>query len=100
MEAGNWNKIIDGKRYTTATATLIANDVFWDGHNYERWGRNRFLLRTKNGNYFTVTRTQWQGERDVLTPLSQDEAMRAWEELPEHLVTFEEAFPGLTVEEA
>jgi len=100
MEAGDWNEIIGGKRYRTADSEEIANDAYWDGHNWERRGRNRFLFRTKNGSYFTVIRTQWQGERDALTPLSQDEAIKMWEELTEHNVTFEEAFPGVNIEDA
>lgn len=100
MEAGDWNEVIGGKRYKTADSEEIANDAYWDGHNYERRGRNRFLFKTKNGNYFTVTRTQWQGERDTLTPLSQDEAITLWEQLPEHEVSFGEAFPSVQVEDA
>ncbi len=100
MEAGDWNEVIGGKRYNTATATMIASDAYWDGHNWERRGRNTFLFKTQKGNYFRVTRTQWQGERDSLVPLSQDEAIRLWEDLPEKGITFEEAFPGVTVEDA
>jgi hypothetical protein len=100
MESGDWNEVIGGKRYSTATADLIASDAYWDGHNWERRGRNTFLFKTQKGNYFRVTRTQWQGERDALTPLSQDEAVSLWEQLPEHEVGFEEAFPGMVVEDA
>lgn len=100
MQPKDMNEVIGGKRYNTKIATPIADDAYWDGHNYERRGRNRFLFKTKNGNYFTVTRTQWQGERDALTPLTQDEAITAWEEMPEKHVEFEEAFPGVTVEDA
>jgi hypothetical protein len=100
MEAGEWNEVIGGKRYKTADSVEIANDAYWDGHNYERRGRNTFLFKTSNGNYFAVYRTQWQGERDTLTPLSQDEAITLWEQLPEHEVSFEEAFPGVQVEDA
>jgi hypothetical protein len=100
MEAGSWNKVTGGKRYRTADSVEIANDAYWDGKNWERRGRNRFLFRTWNGNYFAVTRTQWHGERNTLTPLSQDKAILEWNELPVHLVRFEEAFPGVTVEDA
>jgi len=51
MESGDWNEVIGGKRYNTATAKLIASDAYWDGHNWERRGRNTFMLRTKKGNY-------------------------------------------------
>jgi len=100
MEAGEWNEVIGQKRYNTATATLIADDAFWDGHNYERRGRNSFLFRTPKGNYFIVYRTQWQGELSRLEDVSVDEALEQWESLSEHHVEFEEAFPGITVEDA
>lgn len=92
--------VINGKRYDTETATLLAGDDYWDGHNYERRGTNTFLYRTAKGAYFTVLLTQWQGQRDTLTPISQADAMELWEGLPEHRVEFAEAFPGVTVEEA
>jgi hypothetical protein len=42
----------------------------------------------------------WPGERDRLFPLSQDEAMRLYGEVPEKKASFEEAFPGVEIEEA
>lgn len=96
-----FSRIIDRKRYDVETATLIAHDVYWDGHNMERSGRNTFLYRTPNGHYFTVMLTMWQGEKDTLTPVSQDEAITLYEgRLSEHEVDYEEAFPGVDVEEA
>lgn len=38
----NMTRIVDGKRYSVATATLIADNVYWDGNNHERSGRNTF----------------------------------------------------------
>ncbi len=94
-------QVIGGKRYNTETATLIASDAYWDGHNFERSGRNTFLFRTAKGNYFIQVRTCWQGERDRLEPVSRNDAISLWEnELPEHEVGFEEAFPGVEIEEA
>ena len=72
-------RIIDRKRYDVATATLLADDAYWDGHNFERHGRNCFLYRTPKGNYFTVNLSQWQGEQDTLTPVSQDDAIDLFE---------------------
>lgn len=96
-----FSKIIDRKKYDVQTATLIADDVYWDGHNFERSGRNCFLYRTPNGNYFTVNLTQWQGEQDSLDPVSQDEAIRLFEgRLSEHYVKYAEAFPGVEVKDA
>jgi len=95
-----FSKIVNGKRYDVATATLIADDVYFDGHNMERGGRNQFLYRTPKGNYFLVTLTQWQGERDTLIPLTKTEALETWEDLPEKEVDYEVAFPGEKVEDA
>lgn len=97
----NMSRIVGQKKYDVKTATLIADDVFWDGHNFERSGRNEFLYRTPNGNYFTVTLTQWQGERDTLLPISEAEAVELFEEsLTEHYVKYAEAFPGAKVVDA
>jgi hypothetical protein len=92
--------VINRKRYRTATATLLASDAFWDGHNFERQGRNAFLFRTPNGSYFAQYQSQWEGERDRIEPLDLDAAIGLFEQLPEKVVEFEDAFPGATVEEA
>jgi hypothetical protein len=97
----NMTRIIGKKKYSVKIATLIASDAYWDGHNWERSGRNTFLYRTPRGNYFEVNLTQWQGERDTLIPISQDEAIELYEgTLSEHAVTYTEAFPGVEVVEA
>jgi hypothetical protein len=100
MDALDFEEVIDRKRYSTKTATLIAHNCFWDGSNWERNGRNTWLYKTKNGNYFSVNRSQWQGERDSLLPIDQDEAIDIYEALQEYEVEFEEAFPGVEVREA
>ena len=100
MDRITMTRIIEGIRYDTEKATLIADDVYWDGHNFERSGRNTWLYRTPNGRYFTVTGTLWQGERDTLTPLDAEEARRLYERLPEQEVDYEEAFPDVTVTDA
>jgi len=95
-------RVVDGKRYNTATATLIAGDDYWDGHNYERRGTNMFLFRTPKGRYFTQSRTQWQGDDDGrLEPVSVDEAINLYtHQLREHEMPFEDAFPDVEIEEA
>ena len=100
MNAIKFNVVIGGKRYRTETATLLASDAYWDGHNYERKGRNTFLFRTPKGGYFLQRQTCWQGERDTLAPVGQDEAIGWFENLPEKEVDFTEAFPGVAVEDA
>jgi len=94
-------RVVDRKRYSVKTATLLASDAYWDGHNWERSGRNTWLYRTPRGRYFTVTRTCWQGERDSLEPVTEDEAIALYEgALSEHALDYEAAFPGVTVEDA
>ena len=96
-----FSRVVDGIRYDVAKAELIADDVYWDGHNWERRGRNMWLYRTARGRYFTVTDSQWQGEGLSLQPVTQDEARRLFEgPLSEHYVGYEDAFPGVMVEDA
>jgi len=97
----NFVRIVGKKRYDVSKATLIADDKYWDGHNMERDGRNRFLYRTPKGGYFVVTLTMWQGERDTLDPVSKEEAIALYEgPLTEHRVSYEKAFPGVKVVDA
>ena len=92
--------IIGRVRYRVADSTLLAHDCYWDGSNMERHGRNTFLYRTPRGRYFAVHLTMWQGERDYIEPLSEDEAYELYESLPEHELEVEEAFPNVVVEPA
>lgn len=97
----NMQRVVGGIRYRVATATLLADDQYWDGRNHERNGRNRFLYRTPTGRYFVVTLSMWQGEQDTLEPIGEDEAATLYEqELTEHHVDWEDAFPHRQVEEA
>jgi len=94
-------KIVDRKRYSVATATLIASDAFWDGHNFERHNRNTFLYKTRLGAFFTVTLSQWRGEDDSLGRLTVDRAISLYEgRLSVHEIDYSEAFPGVVVEDA
>lgn len=92
-------RVINGKRYNTNTATILASDEYWDGSNFERGGRNTHLYRSKGGAYFVVYSSQWQGELTKLEPLAREEAIELYEELPEQNVDYEEAFDTI-VEEA
>jgi hypothetical protein len=92
-------QIIDRKEYDTDKAQLVASNRFWDGSNFERSGRNTYLYKTPKGNFFTHNTTQWQGERDTLEALTEDEAKTLYEDLPEHDMTYEAAF-GEKPEEA
>ena len=96
-----FSEVIGRVRYDVQKATLIASNVYWDGRNMERNCTNTFLYKTKKGNFFTIFLTQWQGARDILTPVSEDEAIELYED---HLFTrevpYEEAFPNVVVEDA
>ena len=118
--------VVEGQRYRTATATLLATGLGWDqrlggeprrllevrvggvdlsalvgGRGWERVGWQAFLFRTTKGNHFVQFQSTWPGERDqLLLPLSPDGAMQLYGELPEKKVSFEEAFPGVEFEEA
>ncbi len=88
-------RVINGQRYTVDTSTVLASNSYWDGHNFERNGRNTWLLKTKNGAYFSAECSMWEGERDSIEPLSRADAMELYESLPEHLVNFETAFDAV-----
>ena len=98
MRPREMRRIVDRIRYSTETATLLAGDDYWDGHNFERRGTNTFLYRTPKGAYFTVSLTQRQGEQDTLTPIDLNEAIELYEgPCSEHRVEYIEAFPGVEV---
>lgn len=92
-------QIIEGKLYNTETASLVASDRYWDGHNYERRGRNIYLYKTKKGNFFVYHTTLWQGELDSIEAISLEEAKGYYETLTEHGMEYKEAF-GEDPEEA
>jgi hypothetical protein len=92
-------QIVGGKLYDTEKAKLIASNRYWDGHNFERNGRNTFLYKTPKGNFFLHHTTCWQGERDYIEPVSLQRAKEMYEQLPEVEVEYEEAF-GTPPEEA
>lgn len=91
--------IFDRKRYDTKTSTLLAGDDWFDGHNYERRGRQRFLYRTAKGAFLLQSLTQWEKERNRLELVDEAQALALWEELTERRVGFSEAFPGVNLEE-
>ena len=92
-------QIINGKKYSTETASLIASDRFFDGSNFERDGRNTYLYQTKRGAFFLYHTTMWQGERDYIEPCTIEDAQDHYEHLPEHETTYKQAF-GQEPEEA
>ena len=97
----NFSRTIKRKKYDVRKATLIADNVYWDGSNMERNGTNTFLYKTKSGAYFTVFLTQWQGSKDKLEVLSENEAYNLFEGvLSEHHTSSASAFPNVAITDA
>jgi hypothetical protein len=99
LDPAGMTRVIRGARYSVNASTLLADNDYWDGNNFTKSGRNTFLYKTRGGAYFAAHMTCWQGESDTLEPLSREEAMELWEQLPEHAVSYEDAFDAV-VEEA
>lgn len=93
-------QIKNGKIYDTKKADLIASDRYWDQSNFHRGGRNKYLYKTKKGNYFLHLETNWQGELDEIETITQQEAVQQYEQLQVKEVEFKEAFPGVELVEA
>ena len=91
-------RIIEGMRYDTATAKLLADDEFSDGTNRLTRGRARALYLTAKGRYFVTTETQWQGERDTVEPFEAEDARREFEAMPNQHQTYFDA--GFSCEDA
>ena len=102
MQPQNMIWVVAGKRYRTATATLIAHDEYWNGYNCEQGGRNTFLFRTPNGNFFAQHQTLLPHEVETgkIVPLEVDEAVSLYHSLYKKEVPFAVAFPFVKVEEA
>ena len=92
-------EIVDGLRYDTEKASLVASDCYFDGSNWDRNGRNTYLYRTMKGAFFRYETSRWQGERDYICPVSDDCARRMYENLREREMTYAEAF-GVEPEDA
>ncbi len=92
-------QIIEGLRYDTGNAALLADDRYWDGSNFDRNGRNKYLYRTPKGRFFVYHTSRWQGEFDHIQPVDELEAREAYESLKEKHVSYREAF-GEDPEEA
>ena len=94
-------QVIDGKRYDTQTATLVARGHYRVNKPFEPYDHHIALYRTPTGRYFAIDAPGWQGGREILTPISEAEAVELYMYgLPEHLVEFEDAFPDVVVEDA
>jgi hypothetical protein len=100
MQPENMVWVVAGKRYRTDKATLIAHDEYWNGYSSEQGGRNTFLFRTPNGNFFAQHQTLLPGETNRIVPLERNEAMSLYQSLRRKEVPFRVAFPDVKAEEA
>jgi len=100
MQPQNITWVAASKRYRTETATLIAHDAYWNGHHFEQNGRNTFLFRTPNGNFFAQYQTLSPGEINKISPLETNEALHLYQSLYKKEVPFRVVFPCITAEDA
>ena len=90
MRAPKVTRVVNRYRYATASATLVA-----DNSPEGNWGgKVMWLYRSPEGKYFTVIRFLYGGGRDLLMPVSQEDAKCFYIfRLHNHRLPFEEAFP-------
>ena len=102
MQPINMTWVVAGKQYRTDKATLIAHDAYWNGYHFEQGGRNTFLFRTPNGNFFAQHQTLLPHEVETgkIVPLEVDEAVSLYHSLYKKEVPFAVAFPVVKVEDA
>lgn len=104
MKPDRARALVGRKYYDTRNATLLSGDDWNDGVTISRGGRNTFLYRTRNGAFFLVRQSWHRDELPVaIEPVDLDSAIGVFEEhmaRDENRVSFEEAFPGVEIEEA
>ena len=83
-------KIIAGKKYDTKTATSLADNR--NAQNEWPGGRGWELFRTNGGAFFLAHWSCWDGEKDVIEPLTEAEAKTHCEECAVDGDTIEEIF--------
>lgn len=74
------------------TARLVACDARWDGDDWKRDDKFRFLYRSKRGKFLAL--------HDVHTwgILTEPQAQEMYRELPEHLESEEKTFEKIVIE--
>ncbi|QNE38966.1 hypothetical protein F1C16_05065 [Hymenobacter sp. NBH84] len=92
-------KVIGGKLYNTATATLVAGDDAWNGQTYGSDFSKDYLYKTQKGNFFLYHTTRMQGETEYIKPVTKEEAMEIFEEMDNQRLEYAEAF-GVEPQEA
>ena len=86
----DWEEIIDGTRYSTRTAVLIARGTDKNTNDPQNW--NIFLYRTPEYTYFKVHLNPSQNMKNLLHPISRLDALNLYGELTDRCVDLEDAF--------
>jgi hypothetical protein len=128
MKPRNLSAVIGGKRYCTEGATLLASGPYpREGRGklgaapeslleirlggvelgalvmrgaWDVLGQHTFLFQTPKGNFFAQHQSSLSGEHDRIVPLDQGEALSLYERLAKKEVPFDQAFPGVDIEDA
>jgi hypothetical protein len=87
-------KTIYGNVYDTEQSVLLARGTFIDGHTSDGRVRQgtKELYRSDKGRFFLSHTTLWESKRNYMESVSIDGAKKMYTALPEHLVSFTEAF--------
>ncbi len=87
----------NGNVYDTEKAVLIASEV---PCGFERG--SRFLYRTDKGEFFhhIVGPLSLCGSSERIEPLTEEQALQEYNQLPDRELGFEDAFPNMTFEDA
>ena len=89
----DWEEIIEGIRYSTKSAVLIArgDDRTIKEDDPVDW--NVFLYRTGEWKYFIIRMNPAGGSQGMIEPINKIEALNLFGALTEQCVDLEDAFP-------
>jgi len=84
-------RVINGKKYDTDTASLVAHDQMFP--TWYRAARHKYLYVTRKGNFFLHSTSPVQGEiPEDITPLTIEEAKEWYGKLSIVEMDYEDAF--------
>lgn len=86
---------LNGRLYDTINAAAIAHNMMTGGLTVAI----TTLYRTEKGNFFLHKIKHLEGGKETLKALSNEDALKWWNKLPEKKMDFSEAF-GIKPEEA
>jgi hypothetical protein len=91
----DWEADIQGKHYTTKNSILLAQGDDRYRRKHETIDRNISLYRSPEGEFFKVTLSKSQSDRNKLEILEPVEALKLFGSLTERYVDLEDAFPNI-----